>query len=63
MVLCGRFFCMGQTLVNGGFGASDADDGGVEPDYEGKVRDGETVYEFEIDALTGNFDEWEVDDN
>lgn len=28
MVLCGRFFCMGQTLVNGGFGASDADDGG-----------------------------------
>ena len=28
MVLCGRFFCMGQTLVNGGFGAPDADDGG-----------------------------------
>ena len=42
---------------------ADADDGGVEPDYEGKVRDGDTVYEFEIDALTGNFDEWEVDDN
>jgi len=31
IVLCGRSFCIsyiGQTLVNGGFGAPDADDGG-----------------------------------
>lgn len=41
----------------------DAGDGGVEPDYEGKVRDGDTVYEFEIDALTGEFDDWEIEDD
>lgn len=40
----------------------DDDDGDADIEYEGKVRDGDTVYEFEIDALTGTVDEWEIDD-
>lgn len=40
----------------------DDDDGDDDIEYEGKVRDGDTVYEFEIDALTGTVDEWEIDD-
>lgn len=30
--------------------------------YEGDVRSGNNIYEFEIDAVNGNILEWEVDD-
>lgn len=47
--------------VNGTFRElkMDYDDGWVV--YEGEMRDGWTEYEFEIDAVTGNIIEWDVD--
>ena len=38
-------------------------DGDDTPEYEGKVVDGTKLYEFEVNALTGDIDEWELEDD
>lgn len=40
---------------------SEYDDGRLE--YEGKIKKNGVIYEFEIDGVTGNILDWEIDDD